>query len=573
MERMHWRRFLLAGLLVIGVLVGTAWAAEGYPQTQPLTLTESYGARLIQTDGEEGPVAPASIPAAVLYRYGLLEGTATAGDKVTLDVDKTLTRHEGVTMLVRLMGKEAEARAGSWDTPFTDVADWAAPYVGYAYANGIANGTSATTFSGTARMSREQFVTMVLRALGWSDQAGEFSWSDPDPLAGEEGLLCPLLSETGFYRGDAIFICYEALDAQVKGSGTTLLERLTQQGAIQDRGVVTIYAYPDLRWTEDGLAEELDYLRKEFGVGALLDFTQADSIPQVTDWLLAYCEERGLEAYMPGANLLFGSIDSTHPFWETAGALSAQLYDYEEEQLGREILAYDREAYLLEAEFLADKVPRALWQMPVSHCPAEVDSRIRLYGEKGLLLSGFFSNEMSGLAAASGEGREGPYLLERMEELYALYGQLVDEDMTDYEKVEAIYQGVMARTAYNYDVYEEKTTDPRDVFLAHSWMGFVEGSDVVCEGYAEAISALMDMAGIPNVQVSGEGRDGSSGHAWNKVQLDGVWYNLDATWGDTGRNPSAYFLRSDAAFQRDGHEDFIIQGETDLYYPAPRDYQ
>lgn len=52
-----------------------------------------------------------------------------------------------------------------------------------------------------------------------------------------------------------------------------------------------------------------------------------------------------------------------------------------------------------------------------------------------------------------------------------------------------------------------------------------------------------------------------------------MWYNLDATWGDTGKDPSAYFLRSDAAFQRDGHEDFILRGETDLYYPAPKDYR
>ena len=33
------------------------------------------------------------------------------------------------------------AKAKAWDTPFTDVADWAKPYVGYAYANGLTSGT------------------------------------------------------------------------------------------------------------------------------------------------------------------------------------------------------------------------------------------------------------------------------------------------------------------------------------------------------------------------------------------------------------------------------------------------
>lgn len=232
MDRHHWRRMLLAGALSAALLAGTAQAAGDYPQSKPLMLLPEYDVTLVRTGSGEGEDAPASYPAAVLYSYGLLEGTGTQGIQITLDVDKSLTRHEGVTMLVRLMGKEAEAKAGSWDMPFTDVADWAAPYVGYAYAHGIAAGTSATAFSGTAQMSREQFLTMTLRALGWSDRAGDFSWSDPDPLAGREGLLCPLLSETGFYRGDAIFICYEALDAQVKGSGITLLERLEQQGAV-----------------------------------------------------------------------------------------------------------------------------------------------------------------------------------------------------------------------------------------------------------------------------------------------------------------------------------------------------
>ena len=371
MDRHHWRRMLLAGALSAALLAGTAQAAGDYLQSKPLKLIQEYDVTLVRTGSGEGGEAPASYPAAVLYSCGLLEGTGTQGIQITLDVDKSLTRHEGVTMLVRLMGKEAEARAGSWDMPFTDVADWAAPYVGYAYAHGIAAGTSATAFSGTAQMSREQFVTMTLRALGWSDQAGEFSWSDPDPLAEREGLLCPLLSETGFYRGDAIFICYEALDAQVKGSGITLLERLEQQGAVRDRGVANPTGGALLTPRADTLETQLDYLREKFGMGATVDLSAYPTLTEGLEQVLAYCEERDLVPSMP-AHMLSEA--------EEAGALSREERDALEEEMmaalqsyldfltpekvaatGYSPYDYDRDFYLAQAEYLADRLPRAGW--------------------------------------------------------------------------------------------------------------------------------------------------------------------------------------------------------------------
>ena len=49
---------------------------------------------------------------------------------------RALTRNEAVTMLVRLLGQEDEALSGNYAMPFTDVADWAKPYVAYAYSTG-----------------------------------------------------------------------------------------------------------------------------------------------------------------------------------------------------------------------------------------------------------------------------------------------------------------------------------------------------------------------------------------------------------------------------------------------------
>ena len=71
-----------------------------------------------------------------LHDYGLFGGVGTNADgSINYDLDRTPTRAEAITMLVRLLGKEDEAKAGTWETPFIDVPDWAKPYVGYAYAN------------------------------------------------------------------------------------------------------------------------------------------------------------------------------------------------------------------------------------------------------------------------------------------------------------------------------------------------------------------------------------------------------------------------------------------------------
>ena len=67
----------------------------------------------------------------VLYDLGLFSGTGTKADgSPNFDLDRTPTRHEAVTMLVSLLGKKEEALAGEWETPFTDVVDWAKPFVG-----------------------------------------------------------------------------------------------------------------------------------------------------------------------------------------------------------------------------------------------------------------------------------------------------------------------------------------------------------------------------------------------------------------------------------------------------------
>lgn len=147
-------------------------------------------------------------------------------------LDENLTRAQGITMLVRLIGKEAECLAGTYETPFVDVPAWAAGYVGYAYTNGITNGMGPDKFGSDVQLADNMFLTLVLRALGYSDapEKAEFTWDKPYELAKKVGLVEKAVADTSFTRGDAVNVFWKAMNAEVVGEGMTLAESLIEQG-------------------------------------------------------------------------------------------------------------------------------------------------------------------------------------------------------------------------------------------------------------------------------------------------------------------------------------------------------
>ena len=50
------------------------------------------------------------------------------------------------------------------------------PYIGYACNAGLVSGTSANTFSGNASVTASQYLTLVLRALGYESDT-DFQWN------------------------------------------------------------------------------------------------------------------------------------------------------------------------------------------------------------------------------------------------------------------------------------------------------------------------------------------------------------------------------------------------------------
>ncbi len=177
--------------------------------------------------------------ASLLHGLGLFQGTGTsASGQPEYSLGRQPTRAEAVTMLVRMLGKEDEARAGNWTLPFTDVSDWSRPYVGYAYANGLVSGTSDTTYSGDDKVTNTQYITMILRALGY-ETGTDFQWDRAWILSDRLGITngCYVRAQSPLSRGDVVEISYQALKARLKGSDVSLGDRLAAEGVFSQEAV------------------------------------------------------------------------------------------------------------------------------------------------------------------------------------------------------------------------------------------------------------------------------------------------------------------------------------------------
>ncbi|MBO5666332.1 MAG: S-layer homology domain-containing protein, partial [Firmicutes bacterium] len=116
--------------------------------------------------------------AEVLNELHLMAGT----DK-GFQLHKKVSRVEAITMLINMMGEGETAKNGTYSHPFTDVPAWANNFVGYAYENKLTSGVAEDRFGSNNDCTQAQYLTFILRSLGYSDAMGEFTWDNPYELA------------------------------------------------------------------------------------------------------------------------------------------------------------------------------------------------------------------------------------------------------------------------------------------------------------------------------------------------------------------------------------------------------
>ena len=148
---------------------------------------------------------------------------------------------------------------------------------------------------------------------------------------------------------------------------------------------------------------------------------------------------------------------------------------------------------------------------------------------------------------------------------------IITSGMSDFEKAITIHDWI----TYNID-YDQTYTN---YYLEET----LRDRTGVCQGYAEAFNSMAKWAGLECVFIGGFADNGSGdgyvGHAWNRVKIDGSWYNVDTTWDDPtweGKSPNdhthngyAYFLVSDAKLNID-HKVEFINGTAGS---CPKDYE
>lgn len=154
-------------------------------------------------------------------------------------------------------------------------------------------------------------------------------------------------------------------------------------------------------------------------------------------------------------------------------------------------------------------------------------------------------------------------------------------EKSDYDKVKEVHNLIITHAAYFNLLSQEGdkipgrwyhdsiSTDTINNISVHSAYAIAKTGIGVCQAYAGLFQKFMERFGIESYYVVGttriKGETGEvegDGHAWNKLKLNGNYYNIDLTWDDPTDGPGKqqeslsgyehykYFLRSDTEFNK-----------------------
>ncbi len=144
---------------------------------------------------------------------------------------------------------------------------------------------------------------------------------------------------------------------------------------------------------------------------------------------------------------------------------------------------------------------------------------------------------------------------------YILNAWHTDEN-GNYKIVHTVHDWIAFYVDYDFDLYERfKTGETVDSDPAFDIDGVFLNKRAVCDGISRAMSFLCAIENIDCIQVTGTYI--GDPHAWNRVKIDGKWYNVDVTAdaanysikGEDGfyhEIAHGYFLLSDDTFRRFG---------------------
>lgn len=164
--------------------------------------------------------------------------------------------------------------------------------------------------------------------------------------------------------------------------------------------------------------------------------------------------------------------------------------------------------------------------------------------------------------------------LEQEEQTDAIVTSILKElnfkyNTSDYEKARAIYE-------YLYDTVEYDQVHKNNEYyhLNATAYGALVNHTAGCQGYSVAMYRLLKEAGVNSRILTGtvKWEGNTEFHAWNIVEIEEKYYNIDVTW-DKQLGTNTYFLLSDSSFTdhiRDS--EFNTEKFREIYIMSENDF-
>lgn len=140
---------------------------------------------------------------------------------------------------------------------------------------------------------------------------------------------------------------------------------------------------------------------------------------------------------------------------------------------------------------------------------------------------------------------------ETLEMASAVLDEIIQEDMSDYEKEKAVYDWMTTKLRYDTGVLQVIPNTQADCDNPY---GVLKYHNAVCVGYATTFRLFMQMLDIECMVV----HNTEKYHSWDLVKLDDNWYHVDI-YSDQGGATYANFNMNDdlAAMGHDWDRDFF----------------
>lgn len=493
---------------------GYTWPASG-------TILLEVSSSTYTLDGSKPNCKGITIPGGLvvdIYKYYYATGYA---DGLTYKLLGHFDTRDGKPYTIGSGSSNSSGTTGATTTVagFKDVksTDHFADAVQWAKEVGVTNGTTATTFSPNATVTRAQAVTFLWRAMG-----------KPEPLSNSSPFTD--VSDTGAYYYKPVL--WAAEKGITNGVSSTLFD---VNGTLNYDHILAFLCRASggnasgSSWSDAAVT-----WAKENGVSQGLTFSAKAGCPRsnVVYFLWKQLSGKTYPVDQPTNEQTTGEQPSQVPVGlsDLEGARAAIINGFMERSGEIQLSSYNVEASAVRKMMLeiADKDGKNPYRISTLACN-EKDGRRALTIGVGYLMQ---------------TDSETYTTNEEIRELAAnIAKDIVTPGMSEYEIAKALHDWLVLNCHYDRRLFSGNMPD-----ISYTAYGPLKYGTAVCAGYAKAYMALLEVSGLECVYVTGGTTQGR--HGWNLVRIDGEWYHVDTTWDDPNPDREGavrynYFLKSD----------------------------